>query len=76
MQDLGSAGGQRPLGADVVLNCNRNTGQCGQFLPGGALPVHRFRLRQRSFFGDGYITLHLVFHCCGAGENVLRQLDR
>ena len=75
IEHLGRAGGQRALGADVVLDGNRNARERGQFFACGALFVHRLSLRERGLLCEGHIALHLVLDRAGAGEHVLRQLD-
>ena len=74
IKHLGRAGGQRALGADIVLDGDRDTGQRGQFLAGGALLVNSFRLLKCCFLGYGNVALNLVLYRLRASKNVLCQL--
>ena len=74
IKHLGRAGGQRALGADIVLDGDRDTGQRGQLLAGGALLVNGFRLLQCCFLGYGNVALNLILYRLRACKNVLCQL--
>ncbi len=74
IKHLGRAGGQRALGADIVLDGDRDTGQRGQFLAGGALPVNSLCLRECCFLGYGNVALNLVLYRLRACKNILCQL--
>ena len=75
IEHLGRAGGQRALGADVVLDGDRDTGQSGKLLTGSALLIDGLGLRERRLLSDGNVALNLVLYRLGAGKNVLCQLD-
>ena len=75
VEHLGRAGGQRALGADVVLDGDRDTCQRGKLLTGSALLIDGLGLRERRLLSDGNVALNLVLYRLGAGKNVLCQLD-
>ena len=74
IKHLGRAGGQRALGADIVLDGDRDTGQSGKRIACCALLVNSFRLRERCFLGYGNVALNLVLYRLRACKNILCQL--
>ena len=74
-QHLGRAGGQRALGADVVLDGDRDTGQSGKRIARSALLIDGLGLRERRLLSDGNVALNLVLYRLRACKNVLCQLD-
>ena len=68
IKHLGRAGGQRTLGADVVLDRDRDTGQSGKLLTGSALLIDGFCLCERCFLGYGNVALNLVLYRLRAGK--------
>ena len=74
IKHLGRAGGQRALGADIVLDRDRDTGQSGKRIARGALLVNSLCLLKCCFLGYGNVALNLVLYRLRACKNVLCQL--
>ena len=74
VQHLGGTGSQRALGADIVLDRDRDTGQRGKCIAACALLVNSLCLCQRRFLCYGNVALNLILYRLGAGKNVLCQL--